>query len=270
MENQVIRFEEVLQPSVLMVDGTKQDVFAARDLYILLKNLGPDNNFTHWAERRIEKYGFIDGEDFVFCLSLKDEQKGSGGHNKKEYYLTTDTAMEFAMLEENEIGRKVRKHFIACRKELAKYKSPEASIANLQKEFKKTIATFQFAGLSKTDSIIKARDFLLDQTNIDCFVLFPGVKAQIEYKQNTFTISQLARALDISKERVKILINHMNIYYKESNVWKTGRFSGPYIAEFNQYTGRVLFTKLCLDMLRFCIEHSPDAWDKHAHKPLAA
>lgn len=71
--------------------------------------------YAHWIKRRVEKYGFEEGSDYLPNLASKN--KGRGGHNSIDYLLTLDTAKELAMLEENEIGRSIRRYFIQKEKE---------------------------------------------------------------------------------------------------------------------------------------------------------
>ncbi|MBS1740710.1 MAG: antA/AntB antirepressor family protein [Bacteroidetes bacterium] len=78
---------------------------------LLHKELKVPTRFYDWIKRRIEKYGFEDGQDFYSNLS-KSRTKPS-----TDYLLTLDTAKELAMLEENEIGRDIRRYFIAKEKE---------------------------------------------------------------------------------------------------------------------------------------------------------
>jgi phage anti-repressor protein len=66
--------------------------------------------FTDWIKNKIEKYGFIEGEDFYSILSKTPE----GGRPATEYLLTIDMGKELAMVENNEKGRQVRKYFIEC------------------------------------------------------------------------------------------------------------------------------------------------------------
>jgi len=66
--------------------------------------------FAAWIQERIEKYGFIEREDF-FPVSEK-----TNGRPKVEYWLTLDTAKEVAMVQNNEAGRAIRKYFIEVEK----------------------------------------------------------------------------------------------------------------------------------------------------------
>lgn len=84
----------------------------ARDLHTTLA-VGRD--FTSWLKERIEQYSFTEGEDFILC-SPDLGSKRRGGHNRTDYHLTLDMAKELAMVENNEIGRKVRRYFIALEK----------------------------------------------------------------------------------------------------------------------------------------------------------
>ncbi|BBW97260.1 antA/AntB antirepressor family protein [Geobacillus icigianus] len=67
--------------------------------------------FNDWISRMIDNYGFIENEDFYSYLS-----KTSSGRPSKEYWLTLDTAKEIAMVQNNEMGRVVRKYFIEVEK----------------------------------------------------------------------------------------------------------------------------------------------------------
>jgi anti-repressor protein len=71
-----------------------------------------NSKFADWIKNRIEKYDFIENEDYV-TLSKNLENGGKS----KEYILKLDTAKEIAMVENNDKGREVRKYFIAVEKE---------------------------------------------------------------------------------------------------------------------------------------------------------
>lgn len=82
----------------------------ARDLHAVLES-GQD--FSDWIKNRIEKYGFIEGEDFSINFGKTSRR---GGRPATDYHLTLDMAKELAMVENNERGRQVRRYFIALEK----------------------------------------------------------------------------------------------------------------------------------------------------------
>ena len=88
-----------------------ETIINARELHEFLE-VGKD--FTTWMKDRIEKYGFVDGEDYL--LTKIGEQLPSGTKFKHEYLLKLDCAKEIAMVENNEQGRTVRKYFIEVEK----------------------------------------------------------------------------------------------------------------------------------------------------------
>ena len=86
----------------------------ARELHSRLQ-VGRD--FSTWINDRIVEYSFVEGNDFVVC-SPNLGSKRRGGHNRIDYRLTLDMAKELALVENNEIGRAVRRYFIQAEKEL--------------------------------------------------------------------------------------------------------------------------------------------------------
>ena len=82
------------------------------DARLLHKDLQVKTQFNDWIKRRIEKYGFEAGTDYYVT------QNRVAKTLRNDYFLSLDTAKEFSMLEENEIGRAIRKRFIAKEKEL--------------------------------------------------------------------------------------------------------------------------------------------------------
>ena len=102
----------------------------ARDLHAALR-VGRD--FSNWIKGRIEEYGFVANVDFLvidspnpanqfgrgFSPNPAKTSKGSkGGRPTIDYHLTLDMAKELAMIENNDIGRYVRRYFIRCEKML--------------------------------------------------------------------------------------------------------------------------------------------------------
>lgn len=116
----------------------------ARDLHEFLE---VGRRFTTWIQGRISEYGFVEGEDFTVITDLRLPDPGfskatdnanvdlpdlgsqmttdfasqigeaknidsRGGHNRVEYHLTIGMAKELAMIENNTMGRRVRRYFI--------------------------------------------------------------------------------------------------------------------------------------------------------------
>lgn len=92
-------------------DGTIQTV-NARDLHVFL---GVGKVFAAWINDRIQKYGFVENQDFV-CFPILESKNldGRGGHNRKEYAISLDMAKELAMVERNDKGKQARQYFIEC------------------------------------------------------------------------------------------------------------------------------------------------------------
>ena len=89
---------------------SKEKLVNARELHSIMK-VGRD--FTNWIKGRIEKYNFIQNEDYILTLAKIGERQNVIKH---EYYLTVNMAKELAMIENNEIGRTIRRYFIEVEK----------------------------------------------------------------------------------------------------------------------------------------------------------
>lgn len=82
----------------------------ARELH---EKLMVGKDFTTWIKDRIQKYGFIENEDYILTITKIGERQNVTRH---DYILTLDTAKEIAMVQNNEMGRVVRKYFIEVEK----------------------------------------------------------------------------------------------------------------------------------------------------------
>lgn len=108
-----------------------------RDLH---KFLEVTTRYNDWIGRLIEKYGFVEGQDYV----LKNEYvRGSNGreYEQANHILTLDLAKEISMVQNNDKGRQARRYFIECErraKEPAEL-SPEELMARAIKVADSTI-----------------------------------------------------------------------------------------------------------------------------------
>ena len=103
------------------IGSESQMVCNARELHGFLQS-GQD--FSTWIKSRIEKYGFTENADFLIITApqnygaARDEKGQFSGENRVDYHITLDMAKELAMVERNEMGRKIRRYFIECEKRL--------------------------------------------------------------------------------------------------------------------------------------------------------
>ena len=89
-------------------------VINARELH---EKLGNKRKFSDWIKQRIQHYKFAENQDFIrFHNFVKGDIKGYGNKTIIEYLLTMDMAKELCMVENNEIGRRIRKYFIEVEK----------------------------------------------------------------------------------------------------------------------------------------------------------
>ena len=101
---------KLIQGDIVPIYETEEGerVINARELHA---KLGSKRQFANWIEERVKKYKFEENEDFLTIL-LKSE----GGRPKKDYILKLDVAKELCMIENNEMGRNIRRYFIEVEK----------------------------------------------------------------------------------------------------------------------------------------------------------
>jgi len=85
------------------IQGQSIQLVDARLLHSFLEVV---TRFNDWIARRVEEYGFIDGQDFYSILSK------TKGRPNTEYHLSLDMAKELSMVERNEKGKQARRYFI--------------------------------------------------------------------------------------------------------------------------------------------------------------
>ena len=102
--------QELIKIETVVIDGDDTLMVDAR---LLWEALGSKQQFSHWIQGRLDNYGFTQDIDFLVDKFIYENNQGF----RYGYKLTTDTAKEVAMLENNETGRKVRRYFIAREKQ---------------------------------------------------------------------------------------------------------------------------------------------------------
>ena len=168
----------------------------ARELYAFLES---KQDFSTWIKNRIDKYGFVENQDFA--VSHKKMENPQGGRPAIEYYITLDMAKEVAMIENNEKGRDVRQYFIQCEKQL---KSNQQVIS--PDESKMRALSFVINQTSLSDV---AKETLFITTAETALGLTINYRPQLERK--TYTATQIGEQLGISSNKVGKLANAHNL-----------------------------------------------------------
>jgi phage anti-repressor protein/phage antirepressor YoqD-like protein len=86
----------------------------AVDARTLWETLESKQEFANWIKAKVlDSPFFMENQDYIL-LELHIKQNGRGGHNRKDYALTIDTAKKVAMAEQTPNGDKARDYFIEC------------------------------------------------------------------------------------------------------------------------------------------------------------
>lgn len=86
------------------VDGGLRQTVNARDLHAFLD---VKSEFRHWIKNRIDRFGFVEGIDFIAGKFLP-------GSDQVDYHLTISMAKELSMVERTPKGKEARLYFIEC------------------------------------------------------------------------------------------------------------------------------------------------------------
>lgn len=113
--NELIKIEE----------KNNEQLVSARNLHEFLES---KQDFTTWIKNRIEKYGFIENQDYLLHKFM--EQLPTGSKYKHDYILKLDVAKEISMVEGNEKGKQARRYFIEIEKQF-KAQTPSLSRKDL-------------------------------------------------------------------------------------------------------------------------------------------
>jgi len=121
--------------------------------------------FANWIKDLIQKYDFLEGEDFDKIVKPQE-------NNKKDYLLEIDTAKEIAMVSNTENGKKARRYFIECEKKLKEKSQPNKQLSTVDVL---ELATNEIKKLKKENEKLASENTSLASRDIQ-------PKTQKEYK----------------------------------------------------------------------------------------
>ena len=188
---------ELINIKVVQKDfnGEKKRFVNARELY---QWLGVGRDFSNWIKDRIKKYDFVENLDYFIAFAkfgdgLSTQSKGkiidakTGKILPKEYVVSVDMAKELAMVENSEIGKKVRKYFIRVEGDFKKV----MRIATLDPKIINQLASEFLETREET------KDYRKDFT--DCINNFVAVKDYAIYTNMLYTFLFLEKAKEYRK-----------------------------------------------------------------------
>ena len=105
------------------INGNAVETVSARELHSFMES---KQDFSTWIKNRIEKYDFVENQDFIKVVENHAPQKNGAEKSmtydnwqgRIEYFVSVGMAKELAMVENNDKGSQARKYFIECEKQL--------------------------------------------------------------------------------------------------------------------------------------------------------
>lgn len=97
-------------------NGAEINSVNARELHAVLES---KQDFSTWIKKRLDEVDAVENTDYIVVPQKNGTQRPDGTQGVSisiEYILSTDIAKEIAMLERNEVGKKVRRYFIEFEK----------------------------------------------------------------------------------------------------------------------------------------------------------
>lgn len=144
----------------------------ARELHEFLQS---KQDFSAWIKNRIKKYSFLKNQDF--CSFDKIIERGKGATVRTEYHITLDMAKELAMVENNAMGRQIRRYFIDCEKQIRQ--QPQALLQKKDHQIETLIGIIREI---EKDCVNAWNERLLDDEQRKFIRLIVKHKAQLENK----------------------------------------------------------------------------------------
>lgn len=233
---------------------------SARELHHFL---GSKQEFSNWIKNRIDKYGFIENQDYeVFDNFIKNP---NGGRPLTEYALSVDMAKELSMIENNDNGRRARKYFIACERKLQESNMPSYQIDDRIKRAKKWIEE------EKQRQIAEEKARVLQEENERKASIIEGLVSEIPLADMRQRITQIIRkgsAGDIGKG-YRLLYSefnykfHVNVFTRMNNALYKGSAMDYIEKEMNKLPD--LYDLAC-KLFENTYEDLMESWGKSAKR----
>ncbi|QZO89567.1 phage antirepressor KilAC domain-containing protein [Riemerella anatipestifer] len=179
---------------IKITEQNGQQAVSARELHSFLES---KQDFSTWIKNRIEKYGFIEEQDFTLH---KFVERGTWKH---EYVLSIDTAKELAMVEGNDKGKQARRYFIECEKKLrtGAYALPQTFAEALK------LAAQQ------------AERIELQQAELKKQAPKVAYYEEVLQSESTYNTNQIAKELGMSAITLNKKLQDLKVQYRQGGTW---------------------------------------------------
>lgn len=214
-----------MQELIKITEQNGQQVVSARELHEFLvqeaKGGQQGRMFAHWIVDIIERFGFVQGQDFTvleYDYTGKPLDKNGKSDNqrvhRRDYALTIDMAKQVAMVQNNNKGTEARKYFIACEKALKQVKLPtpkELALLLIQSEEEKERLAAEVE--QKTEVIEQQTRELLEAAPHVAFA------KEVLTSTSTYNTNLIAKELGTSAVTLNSILKQNGIQYKQGETW---------------------------------------------------
>ena len=127
MSTEISTLNEMFSIKTTRIGDEDVQTISAREIH---ERVGSQRKFSDWIKERIDKYGFVEGQDFTVHKFVNGDSTGQ--FLPIEYEITLDMAKELGMVEGNNKGREVRQYFIAAEKEMRRLQGENTKLLEKQ------------------------------------------------------------------------------------------------------------------------------------------
>lgn len=165
--------------------------------------------YNDWSKARIDRYGFVENDDFITVT----ENLVSGG-KQNTHIFKIDVAKELCMVESNEKGKEARKYFITVERRFKQQSldTPSYMIEDPELRAVKWIEEHQQRKLLEAEKLkleITIKEYEPKLTYID----------KILQSKGTVTITQIAKDYGMSGPQLNKTLHEERVQYKQNKQW---------------------------------------------------
>lgn len=174
---------------IKIVENNGKRAVNARELHQFLES---KQDFSTWIKNRIEKYDFVENQDYQTAPQIYGT--ANGGHSTRtEYALSIDMAKELSMVENNEKGKLARRYFIECEKIAVEKEQAKAPTTYLEALKALVASEERKQALELENKVMKPKaDYFDDLVERNMLTGLRDTAKELGWKQNAF-INQLIK-----------------------------------------------------------------------------